>query len=627
VFKFFRKYNTWLLAVFGTLLVIVFLIPQVVDILARAGQQGASIATVGKDGDGISASTWQRVLMETGVISDLGLGFPGIGQVQTPEHWYLLTREADSMGLIGGVASSGVDDLSLAILSQRLGGRYPASIIRETFTKINGVNTMLGLFVNGDPLSDRRLRTQGRKLFDSLSTRIVVLEGQRPEIDIDPTDELLQSQLDAYRDVEPGQGDHGFGYRLPNRYKLEWLEIPAATVRDAVQASDAVNGRAIRKYWRQNELVGNLPPVDSTTDIPDEVKTAYIDELTKDRLKVISRSLTEIVRAPRRGFSTSGGFTSLPDDWADLQVSLDDVATQVQAEQSIDAPIVTPASTEWLGLSDATTLPGIGVASTRKYGAVPMRLVNILGHAKEFGGTATYQVQEGVAGPVFSASDGSLYLWRLTDTDPSRAPVDVFEVRQALTTDLNKMAHFKELQEEADALAAMASINGLDTIAEMYSTSITPTPAIRMLDPLSLQLQTAQGLTPSPQPTIIPPLRDSTEVVKAAIEHAMTLPDMLDVADLTDRQRIIAISSPDNLAVVLIEITGRSPMTQELFQQVTRSAALQALVLGQDGDPNEGLKVTFDQEALSQRHHFRSGNDQDDDAADADADPDADTEG
>ena len=102
MFKLLRKYNKLLLAIFGVLLMITFLIPQAMSQFAReSGSRRATIATVG-DGDRVTGEQWHQVQTELDLLQKAGASIPGLGPIRDikPEHWYLLTREAAAAGLV-----------------------------------------------------------------------------------------------------------------------------------------------------------------------------------------------------------------------------------------------------------------------------------------------------------------------------------------------------------------------------------------------------------------------------------------------------------------------------------------------------------------------------------------------
>ena len=59
-----RKYSKLLLAVFGTGLMVVFLMPQIPDLVSQFGARSTLVATMGQDDKPISARDWDEVRNE-----------------------------------------------------------------------------------------------------------------------------------------------------------------------------------------------------------------------------------------------------------------------------------------------------------------------------------------------------------------------------------------------------------------------------------------------------------------------------------------------------------------------------------------------------------------------------------
>ncbi|MGY8753438.1 MAG: hypothetical protein ACKVIO_06020, partial [Phycisphaerales bacterium] len=71
MFKFLRKYSVWILGFGGTLLLIAFLAPNVIQQLAQeAGSAGSTQATVG-DGEIVGFEQWQKIVSESQIIDRL----------------------------------------------------------------------------------------------------------------------------------------------------------------------------------------------------------------------------------------------------------------------------------------------------------------------------------------------------------------------------------------------------------------------------------------------------------------------------------------------------------------------------------------------------------------------------
>src|SRR5690606_3331710 len=115
--------------------------------------------------------------------------------------------------------------------------------------RLDGVIRMLSMYTNAGEVSDRRLKQYASRNFHRVETRIIPIAASADEAMYDPTEEELARQLEAYGSLEPGEGEMGFGYRLPDRVKLEWIEVSADAVRRAVSAGDDMDNIALRRHW------------------------------------------------------------------------------------------------------------------------------------------------------------------------------------------------------------------------------------------------------------------------------------------------------------------------------------------------------------------------------------------
>ena len=153
MFKFLRKYNKYILAVGGTLLMITFLIPVAFEsLLPAAGQQRATWAQVGPDK--VTVADLTQIQQELQLLQALP-PLRGVGTIDQAGHWYLLVREAESAGLIAGTSS-------------------------DTLAKWDGVGRTIRLYQDSMKFSDRRLKHHARRAFHRASVRLVVISSVSP---------------------------------------------------------------------------------------------------------------------------------------------------------------------------------------------------------------------------------------------------------------------------------------------------------------------------------------------------------------------------------------------------------------------------------------------------------------
>ena len=147
MFKFLRKYNKYILAVGGTLLLITFLIPfAFTNLLQGVGSGRAAWASVGVEKtQKITATDLAMVQRELRLLQYIGpqLQMPGLDR---PEYWYLLVREAAEAGLIPAPASIGrteQDIQQIGLLASLTG--ESVSLIRATLANVEGVERLLAI--------------------------------------------------------------------------------------------------------------------------------------------------------------------------------------------------------------------------------------------------------------------------------------------------------------------------------------------------------------------------------------------------------------------------------------------------------------------------------------------------
>ena len=163
MFKFLRKYDKWILAVGGTLLLITFLVPQAIQGLSQySAQTGATWATVGAPPAKVTMGEAEVFRRQARLIDRLGPQnlLNRLGAGSDPAHWYLLLREAREAGLVGGpgsglafaqqIAAGSPDGVSAEQIVALLGGQSGLDFNQtlETLAEIDGV-ARLGLSRDG----------------------------------------------------------------------------------------------------------------------------------------------------------------------------------------------------------------------------------------------------------------------------------------------------------------------------------------------------------------------------------------------------------------------------------------------------------------------------------------------
>lgn len=619
MFKFLRKYSVWILGFGGTLLLIAFLAPNVIQQLAQqAGYAGSVQATVG-DGEVISFDQWQQNQFEAQVIDRIGGVIPGVGPVESPSHWFLLTREADLAGLTPPIQSVGIDSVTLNNYASRTGTN--PRIVLESIAHFQGVQRLVQMYQTAGRFSDRRLHRAADDYFSSAAVETIVIPSI-PEDNGSFTDEAMETQLSAWADVPPGSGDYGFGYQLPDRFKVEWLSIPSSSITAAAEQSDEFSSRAQRKFWRRNENDPRFPEVGSTSEIPEEVKTAFLEQLTIQKRSEISRSASEYLRNPRRGVEESNGFLLLPEDWDSKKLSLESLASTLQEEFTIALPTY-GASSEWRSTDNASETPILGELVIVNQGNTPTNFQTFVSSAKEFNPDGLFRIQEAVTSPVLETMGGDLVFFRLTETDPAREPNHLDEVKEEVARDLGRIARWDTLQAEASLIEQFARENGMLAAALKYSNEVNSPRPVSMIEtgiptiygpadrrPLmvdSITQRIANGFQLSDMATTIPTLqKNDRELIQTIVDRTNDLPIDVPVSSLPIEDRVFVVQSPDNMSLVLVRLTGTTPASTELATEFSggTSAILQTLLSLDELGGFTSISDTFSLDSLSKRHNF-----------------------
>lgn len=615
-----RKYNRILLSVFGVGLMIVFLMPQLPELLQKFGGTGSLIATMGEDGRKVTRQDWQIVQQQMQIlqrIEEFEQPLPVIGTIGNDvARYYLLVHEASEAGMIGGAASAGLDLDTVLRLSQQIG--FAPAAVRQTLINYTGIRRYLAMVASSGRLSDRRLMRESRRMLDSVRTRVVVLPAEADKSPSEPTSEEQQAHFTKWADVDPGQGDHGFGYRLPDRASIEWVEIPRQVVELAIRAQLATDDIEARKYWRRNEA--RFTPVEAGSPVPDAVVNAYVDSSTDEMMPAISRAASDMLRTPRRGFNTDSNFLVLPDDWAAHRVSLSDLRASLADRfdlplEGADAMPLPESSDGMLNMQEMSRLPRIGSSGTDRFGpaangARQRRLADMVQSARELGGQGEVPVQTGVATPILEDATGNLWVVRITESDASRPPHDLTEVEAEVIDNLQREAHWIEMQKMTTHLAKLSGSTGIDAVAiEMESP---------VRGPIAMQRSLAPGIT---KPPSIPGLGTDQQIVDAIVERSISLGhEPLETIGLD--QRVMIIPSERHMAIIVAELGKRDPLKQADFDRYVQQGSLPAIIVAEDfGGPGlETLRSAFTTESLRDRHNFSFSGSDDGDTVTSDAD-------
>jgi hypothetical protein len=628
MFKFLRKYKGWLLGVFGTLLLIVFLVPQAISGIAQySATTGGTWATVGADAEKVTFKTLDRLQRELRVLQAVGNPtINSLGADRSPEHWYLLRREAEQAGLHGGAGDGrGVlagltgqinqqrlandpaaqpltEDDVLGILCQN-SASSPQDVL-ETLARLAGVTRLTNLFAGLDRFSDRRLEREAAEMMLGVAADLVVLDPAKgpgaSSIEVDEA--ALAAHFAEFAAVEPGTGDLGFGYRRPDRFKIEWMSIPASAIRDAVATGGDLDILTLKRRFAENPAAFGVAAATSSDrprfdDYADQVRSVVLEEVSSQRLDDLSKSLSDRFAASQRVLARSSDGRYLIDEtWSSRMPGLDAIAAEVATAQKIPTPEIGSSGDRWFALADLDTVPALSRASTDRFGTTPLRVRDLVQAAREFGGETPLPIQVGIASPVMTNPAGDLVVFRLLAVEPSAPETDLEAVREKVVADLTRRLAYDRLVERLPQLRDQAVSDGLRSVAREFDTSVEFVPMIREADPQFLQsgFRVSSNLPGG--------IGRDQEIVAEIVQQAMKLPLDRPVAGLPEADRVFTVDDPDRLIAAIVRVTDVLPLVREVFEPLAADARFQATLMGNEFGGE--LVEMFGLEALTGRHGF-----------------------
>ncbi len=587
MFKLLRKYNKYILAVGGTLLLITFLISVPIEsLLGGMGAERATWATVGPDGQEVTNADLRRLHRELQLLQAVGAQLSTPEKFDRPEYWYLLVREADEAGLVpaASLGTVGVPQENITALCAATG--ESEDFVLATLAKVDGVRRLMQSSLGGGRWSDRRLKREAQRSFLRVTVQPIVIEAKPPAEPPHFSDDELKQQLDTYAELVPGEGETGFGYRLPDRAKLEWLAVPAESVRTTIEQSGKLDAVALRKHWRQHAARFGAPQGDA--DVPDSVRADFLSELVAKTLDDIAKDAGDQLRIDRRGLSQRGGYFEIPDGWTGR--SFQDLALDLQKNYGIPLPEYEATGDRWLTDADLAELPGVGTATSDKFGDRPIGLPELVMAARELQGSSTIPMQVGIAGPVLRGIDRSVYLFRITAADKSRPPRDLDEVRDRVVADLSKLAAYRELVAQAEEIRSQAVSEGMLATAIAHGTTLGRN--------VSFSLNTAATAS-------FPGLGPSKEAAEVIIDRAIALPADKPLAEVPETDLIVVVPVERKLALLVSRLVDRTPVTEETYRSFVERGTVQAQLLNAEITGDTAFWDAFKYAALAQRHAFK----------------------
>ncbi|RMH11585.1 MAG: hypothetical protein D6695_08855 [Planctomycetota bacterium] len=529
--KFIRKYQLIMLAIGGSLLMVVFLIGPIVQQIGPT-LADKTVATMDGGTRKVSIYDRQRAAQEPKIISDVfpfmfgqpSMGLPGLIQLDPKEptdHWILLKTEAQDAGLVGESEDGrrwleedlaqvfaiyekqfeilrdygGNMQIANFLMSQpqtqqaiaerttalrtelptrarQIAGRMglPETEVYKMLAEARGVSRLMSRHERAIRPSEREVIEAIKDAHDEAVVDFVLIPASRlVDKDLQPTDEQLKAQFERFRDSLPGQGELGYGYTLPPRVKLGWLTLD----REAIASIIRPDRVEVRKRYSENRT--RFPG--EFEDERAKVEAEIIDEQVRDLMIDADRIIQGRLRAALKDVpQDADGYYQIPEHWGAVTMeSLSEAVVQEMRDQreiEFPQPGITYRVDKWFTSEDLSLLPGIG-RSYWQVGPERIEFSRLTSLARSLGGSKKVraQIRIPIAEPPAVDPDGNRYYVVLFETRPQSPPDSWEELREQLASDYRELSAYEALTRQTEELASLARAEGLQAVAARFNSA------------------------------------------------------------------------------------------------------------------------------------------------------------
>lgn len=412
-----------------------------------------------------------------------------------PEMFYLLLHEAQKMGVQVGKDQLGNTIQNEVISLDRLDPNDPRLVraVHDFLMIENAFERVAATIKISSPLQSHTLAEQ----YQSIRVELAEFDAKEYADKIPaPTTQQVEEQFARYGDLPAGKTDahndpFGFGYRYPNRVKLQYIAIPAAAVRLAVEQSrdEYTWKKDAYKYYleHEGEFASTQPTTAATTqpltlgagsaitpttvparrpfdEVYPEIHQKLLVEQTDRLQKRIVERITGTLGADWLNYNKSqaaggkqvSGETSVGAAYASFEY-LQRLAGQIQQELGV-LPQITQKADEYLSQAELAKLPGIGTAADDKgqsFLSLAIQKAAAFAPKDQHGGSGLLRVWE--PSPILHDGSGDVYVFRLTAAEPAHRPADKSEVKDQIVADVKLMEGYKLAKQAAEQLLQAAN--------------------------------------------------------------------------------------------------------------------------------------------------------------------------
>ena len=298
-----------------------------------------------------------------------------------------------------------------------------------------------------------------------------------------PTPEQVQEQFVAHRDDDPqdpaDENPHGFGYKLPDRIQVEYLQANLAEAQEYVEGEFSQlpareREAQVREFWSENRhmFTEAITPAPEDEDAPTErlldfdeaagrAETLYQSQQAQQLAETL---LNQAKNAAQEALPATALESLTPEERAAKALDYAALAEKLNADSAVK---LTYGRSRYLSEEDAAQAP-FGRGQLYNGGADPLRLTPVLFNCRPLHQATTASPEEQPVwlyenvGPAFGALPSGAnagFLVRIVNVDQARSPESLADDGAAGPADLvtgepNQSQLYQRVQEDLQDLWA-----------------------------------------------------------------------------------------------------------------------------------------------------------------------------
>jgi len=514
--KIIRKYQLIILAIGGSLLMVVFLFQPIIGKLSPDARK----STVAKlnDGTTFNGFDYQRASFDLAVIKKVfplllmpieqgGLGIEQGSGDAAELHWLLLSKQANDAGLVGEAGEGrnwiptlaqriatvqvqqqaqqglifissqaefaqavtelapqyeGVLTRNVALATGMMRGISEADVYRALATA-RGIDRLYRVFSTLPAFSDLGAIQASKERYDAVAVDAVLIKGESFADSIPiPSSAELQSFFDQYKADAPDDNDYAIGYTQPTRIKLGWLTLDKALMESTIE----INRVELKKTWLMDH---KLPKEQQKYpgDFDGEranIEVAYRTQRAFDLMFEADKILRSQVLQATQGLSKEQDRYIIPDGWNATRPTLEGMAQAVvdglgeQLDASIPLPVVQIHTDRWLSSQNIAQIPGFGQASFRIGSRIfQTPFLPQINDSDEAAAMLTVQINIPLVDPAAEDQAGNRYYAVVYEVNPAGPADSIDDVgRDIVLRDYRTIKGFELLNDNLDEMIAQA---------------------------------------------------------------------------------------------------------------------------------------------------------------------------